>query len=803
MRKLFEAVTLHPRATLAVVFLIALVSAAPIATIRFDNRPDAFIPEGHPALVAKRTVEEKFGLRDPMMLALTTGVPDGVFQAGPLTRLREITDDILGVLREMERSGEIPPVGEHPIYSLATEKSVFLVEEIPEEAPFLEPFPRTPEDFQRLKSSIRELELYTGVIVSKDGSAAAVVVMPPQDPGDPRRDYAEPIYHRIEKMAEQWRSRLAPGEEIHLAGEAAVRSAMGYAVSMDGYRFNPICFLVVTLFLYFAFRSFTGVLLPSIVVGCSVVFMLGMMCLAGKPVYIITNAIAVTVMSIGVASSMHLLAEFYEELRNQGPLASKREVVVRACHKLWLPVLFTSLTDVAGFASTFFSGIMPPLEWFGFFSAVGLGSVLFFAWTVVPASLMLVDTTRVQHQRLQSWSLEGPLAKGLRRLGLWCHDHAGAVLLAALGAFALGIYGTSRIRANQSMGSAFHETSPIVRADRAINALFHGTYFLDVLIEGEKPGDIIRPAVLRRIDQMEEHAKTLPEVGGTMSLAGFSKKMHQILSRYDPQEYRIPDSAEDIRDELQMIRKQSPTKLADLRRVVDDEYRMANVRIRVRSGEFVDEAVVVEEMMRYLKDHFGGLPVRATLAGRVNMDYHWMKLVLRSNVGNVILALILVIGCMVVMFRSLGAGLYCLVPVALAVLYTYGVMGLAGIDLSISTSMFAAIATGVGVDYPTHILERLRVRIRMEGAEPREAFAETFGIAGKAVFFNAAAVAFGFLVLVISELPLLVRFGVMIGVGISTACAASLTILPAMVSWFRPSFVYGPRHARAERQPVR
>ena len=100
------------------------------------------------------------------------------------------------------------------------------------------------------------------------------------------------------------------------------------------------------------------------------------------------------------------------------------------------------------------------------------------------------------------------------------------------------------------------------------------------------------------------------------------------------------------------------------------------------------------------------------------------------------------------------------------------------------------------MDYPTHILEGLRVRIGQQGADPRSAVAETFGISGKAVLFNAAAVAFGFLVLTVSELPLLVRFGVMIAVGIVTACAASLTLVPAMVAWFRPRFIYGPEPGR-------
>ncbi|MGH9360555.1 MAG: hypothetical protein ACRD2T_01455, partial [Thermoanaerobaculia bacterium] len=124
MRRFFEAFAAHPRLALSGVALVALASALPILRIRFDDRPDAFIPEGHPALVAKERVEREFGLRDPMMLALWTGAPDGMFRPEPMALLKDLSDEALAALRALEASGEIPPAGDHPVYSLATENSV-------------------------------------------------------------------------------------------------------------------------------------------------------------------------------------------------------------------------------------------------------------------------------------------------------------------------------------------------------------------------------------------------------------------------------------------------------------------------------------------------------------------------------------------------------------------------------------------------------------------------------------------------------------------------------------------------------
>src|SRR5262249_51823492 len=150
----------------------------------------------------------------------------------------------------------------------------------------------------------------------------------------------------------------------------------------------------------------------------------------------------------------------------------------------------------------------PPVRWFGLFSALGLGAALFFAWTTLPASLMLLPVRGPRHLRLRRWAIEGPLAAGLRRFAVWCYDHPRSMLLLGLCAVAVGAVGAWRVRANQSMGSAFKEESAIIRADRALNRLFQGTYFLDVLITGEKPGDILRPEVLRKIEELESYART-------------------------------------------------------------------------------------------------------------------------------------------------------------------------------------------------------------------------------------------------------------------------------------------------------
>lgn len=782
----FSSIVRHPWVVLAVFALAVVGLGIQLPGIRFDNRPDAFIPPQHPSFISKRQIERDFGLEDPMLVAVDTGREDGVFEERPLELIVELSRAIEEHLRTAYPGESL----EHPVYSLATEWNVRGVEGgIPVEEPFLDPFPRSPEALLRVKEDVARLELYDGVIVGERGRAGAIVVVPPSGKAQEVNRFLSDLIARKQEDL----SRL-PGETIRLAvaGEAAVRSSMGDAVARDALLLNPICAAVVALFLYAAFPSLAGVLLPLSVVASGSVIMLGLMALLDKPVYIITNAILVTVLSLGVADAIHVQGQYYEELR-AGGFRDRQDLVIRALRKLWVPILITSVTDMAGFLSFLFTGVMPPLEWFGLFTAVGVGATLISSLSLLPAGLLFLDPDSPRQRRHRNWAAAGRVAFWLARGGAALRRSPRRVVAVSALILAVALAGALRMRVDQSMVSAFDEDSEIVQADRIVNSLFDGTYFLDVLIEANEPGGLLEPEVLRKVADLESHARTLPHVKGSVSYVGFARKMNHIMNDWDDAKNVLPADAQTVKDHFSLIRDHSPSKKADLARVIDKEGRTANVRVRLNTGWYSEEREVVEAMQAYLTTHFppdGTL--RASLSGRVNMDYHWVNLIVRSQALSVGCTVVLVFTCLLVQFRfSVGAAAFCLLPVGAAILATYAVMGAAGIELSISTSMFASLATGVGVNFPIHVLHRLHLALREERKSEDVAYGELFSVTGKSLVFNGMAVCFGFLALLLSELPLLRHFGLLIALGIGTACVASLTLLPALLVWGRPRFIYG------------
>jgi predicted RND superfamily exporter protein len=85
----------------------------------------------------------------------------------------------------------------------------------------------------------------------------------------------------------------------------------------------------------------------------------------------------------------------------------------------------------------------------------------------------------------------------------------------------------------------------------------------------------------------------------------------------------------------------------------------------------------------------------------------------------------------IVIFRSFRDGLLCLAPLFVSVVLVYAVMGLFDIWLGVATSMFAAVAIGLGIDLAIHMVARARKAERM-GLDTDAAIAYVYRSTGRA-----------------------------------------------------------------------
>jgi len=267
--------------------------------------------------------------------------------------------------------------------------------------------------------------------------------------------------------------------------------------------------------------------------------------------------------------------------------------------------------------------------------------------------------------------------------------------------------------------------------------------------------------------------------------------MNRSLNENKPSAYVIPDD-ENLISQYFLLYSASgdPT---DFEEEIDYDYQTALVRARLDSARYQQSKVVIEEAQKYIEYVFNSDDIKATLSGRVNVDYHWLDTLLGTQFKSVLFALVLVWLLVSVSLRSLYGGTLAVIPVVLACLSVYAFMGVMGITLAVGTSMTAAIALGIGVDFSIHTLDRIKLLIKDEDVEPEHALSQLYPSTGRALLFSFVAVFVGFGILGLSYVPPLSKLGMLIAFSVLISFISSMTVLPALIKQLKPAFLGYPK----------
>ncbi len=134
---------------------------------------------------------------------------------------------------------------------------------------------------------------------------------------------------------------------------------------------------------------------------------------------------------------------------------------------------------------------------------------------------------------------------------------------------------------------------------------------------------------------------------------------------------------------------------------------------------------------------------------------------------------IVVVALVMIAFRDWRLSLLSLAPTAIGLIWAAGVLALAGATLDLFALFAVVTFVGIGVDYGVHVVHRYQER-----ADARQAVAELAPV----ILVAALITLLGYGTLVTSSYPPLRSIGLVSAVSVVTLAAASLFVLPAMLS---------------------
>jgi predicted RND superfamily exporter protein len=167
------------------------------------------------------------------------------------------------------------------------------------------------------------------------------------------------------------------------------------------------------------------------------------------------------------------------------------------------------------------------------------------------------------------------------------------------------------------------------------------------------------------------------------------------------------------------------------------------------------------------------------------------NLVTKSQIPSIVISILIVFVVIALANHSIAAGLLASVPILLAILCNFGIMGIAGITLNMATALIASLAVDIGIDYTIHFMESFERECREGG----DFLKRTFASCGRAIIINAVSVGGGFAVLVFSQFRMLAELGSLIALNMLITAIVSLTVMPVLFTLIKPKFIYGNNSA--------
>ncbi len=809
-----------------VIVLIAACTAlafVQIRQLRFESDAEAMVPPDDPVQHYNDMVENRFGIRDLIIVGVLNDNPteNGVFNPRTLAIVKEFSEKIALL-------PGIKAVRDEDVASVATMDNIVGTTDGMAVDPFMEAVPRTAIELRALKDSLFGNTMYLDWIVSRDSTGLLIMAKMESSAGTLEGVRRRSVLYRSIREMIQAKEEAGTPEQFYVAGRGAMEVTFSEQAREDMGRFMPLVLLIVVGTLYLTYRSLRGVLLPLAVVVVSIIWTLGIMASLGIPMYFISTMMPVVLMAIGVAAGIHILSRYYDEVLEHPEVSSPQAVVV-AMSEMWQPVVFTSLTTAVGFLS-FLTAAMVPIRYFGLFTAIGVLAAMVFSLTFFPAVLSMLPPKvsaglRSQIERGGDLAATGWAARTLSRLGRGVARQPLLVCVLAVVVTSLCVMGIRQIVVDSSWIQVFHPQSPVRIADEVLRERFQGTLPIYVAIEGHEPEVLKDPHLLRQLDQMQAEGEKDPVVGGSLSLAEFIKRMNRVMNEDRPEMEIVPTSRDLIAQYLLLYSFSGDPD--DFDEVVDYDYQHANVAFYLRSDGTRDILRVVDRLQDFAVREFGrseqangadagwrdmlflrfgrwlgnieptitgwetNSGFRLGFAGAAYLTVRFNELVVAGQLSSLATSLVGVFLLTAFMFRSFVAGLINIIPISLVIVFSFGVMGLLGIKLEIGNSMTASMVIGIGIDYTIHFLNKYRLKVQTGLRDSEQITATTMATSGKAIFFNAVVVIGGFAVFLTSNFTPNFYLGSMLVLNMSACLLVSMTILPAILNICKPRFVYG------------
>ncbi|HFQ5078358.1 TPA: RND family transporter [Vibrio vulnificus] len=303
------------------------------------------------------------------------------------------------------------------------------------------------------------------------------------------------------------------------------------------------------------------------------------------------------------------------------------------------------------------------------------------------------------------------------------------------------------------------------------------------LVLAPKSGDVFDQRTLTQIQEMTEQAWQVPYSSRVDSLANYqhTEAVDDDLLVEDLLYQSYPLTAERIA-KVRAVAMSEPLLVNAL---VSEKGDVAVINITMQMPG-VDETAEVNEVVAYVEQmlsHYRAEYPDVTIykAGIIAMNHSFAIAAQNDSATLVPTMLLVILVFLTLMLRSFLSVLATLVVIIGAIVATLGIVGWAGMFLHVASVNVPTLIMTLAVADCVHVIASMRHFMR-QGMPKSQAIHRSVTLNFVPIIITSVTTAIGFLMMNMSDSPVLRDFGNLSALGVMIACVLSVSLLPALLN---------------------
>lgn len=632
---------------------------------------------------------------------------------------------------------------------------------VPTVSPLLQTIPLTSDEINLFKNKVLKSSYYSSIFLNKDKNGFLVYVMLKPPEGQMVDTYT---VNKVKQIARQY------FKEVHFGGLPILNESLNTSTTTESTKLSVLSMAAVVCLLLIFIRKWNYVLIAVLSVVIPILWVFGAYSAMGGSFNMITVIIPSLLLITGTATSIHIVNICYRYYFIN--TTTKSEALKEALKYVFWPCFFTATTTMAGFASLSISPI-EGIRQTGIITAVGVGLVFICSFVVTSIAFLLfpVPKQTIKASDIQLSSTSDGIATFFETINK------------AFPKFALVLFPLVIAASVFLLPGIRIETNPLDYLNSNAEAYSDNT-IIETEVGPFLPVELllIKNTIFTASDlhKVEEFQRTISEKG----LIEYPFSVIDILGQFNgvllgQNTTSLPKglgSTEWLKTQYLKYRNDSfepynnPT-LSELR-----------ISGRTRIASSTEYEQLLDSVTYSFSKTFGAHgDIRLSPRGYLPMYVAMNKHIVNGQLKTFALAFFLILGLIIICFKSFKLALIALVPNVFPLSLVVIAMYLFNIPIDHSTAVITCIVLGVAFDDSIHFIYSHRFE-RKQGLNSFAATNHSLRKVSSAMVSTSVALFAGFIVISTSNITGLVYFGLLCSIAVIGSLLGNIWYFPLVLN---------------------